>query len=51
MSDNELSQQSDLSLLTMSNQARTKPLDRSAATRRGQASLLHNTTCEVPERI
>ena len=51
MSDNELSQHSNLSLLTMSSQARAKSLDRTAATRRGQASLLHKMTCEVPERI
>ena len=51
MSDNELSQQSNLSFLTMGSQARAKSLERAAATRRSQASLLYKMTREVPERI
>ncbi len=51
MSDNELSQQSNLSFLTMGNQARAKSLKRTAAVLRSQDSLLYKMSREVPERI
>ena len=51
MSDNELSEQSNLSFLAMGRQARAKSLERMAATRRSQALLLHKMSSEGPERI
>ena len=51
MSDNELSEQPNLSFLAMGRHARAKSLEGMAATPRSQALLLHEICREGPERI